>query len=193
MTHLILFSAEVTPSGELSALDRVPRPYLLNKAVTAATKYGRKLLFCIGGNGRSAGFGPVVKSAAARKTFISGLVKLCKDKKFHGIDYNWEYPGYAFGRGYDEAQTKEDYAGLAKLLAETRTAFEEHSLVLTMSYYPDGRQEKLLKEIRAPAHVHLMHMMSYDQPGAQHSSEPCARWRRQNRRCKEKEPAEDTF
>jgi len=104
-------------------------------------------------------------AAAARKNFISKLISLCKEKNFHGIDYNWEYPGYVFGRGYDDAQTKEDYAGLKLLLAETRTAFEKHSLVLTMSYYPDERQERLLKEIKAPAAVDLMHMMSYDQPG----------------------------
>ena len=45
---------------------------------------------------------------------------------------------------------------------------------VTMAYYPDGRQEPLLAAEGAPRYVELFHMMSYDQPGAQHSSEPCA-------------------
>ena len=72
-------------------------------------------------------------------------------------------PGYEFGRGYDEAETKKDYAGLYELLGETAAAFEAAGLVLTLAYYPDGRQEQLLA--KAAHHVSLMHMMSYDAPG----------------------------
>lgn len=32
------------------------------------------------------------------------------------MDYNWEYPGYVFGRGYDEQQLLKDKEGFAKLL-----------------------------------------------------------------------------
>ena len=33
------------------------------------------------------------------------------------MDYNWEYPGYAFGTGYKaEAEVDADYAGLRALL-----------------------------------------------------------------------------
>ena len=36
---------------------------------------------------------------------------------FDGVDYNWEYPGYAFGTGYKaEAEVDADYAGLRALL-----------------------------------------------------------------------------
>lgn len=165
VTHLILFSIEVSPTGELSALDRVPRNYLLKKALTASKRYERKLMICVGGNGRSAGFSPVVKSATARQRFISNLVKLCKEKQLDGVDYNWEYPGFTFGRGYDEAALKTDYAGFTRLLDETRAEFDKHGLVLTLAYYPDGRQEQLLLEAKADQKAHLLHSMSYDQPG----------------------------
>ena len=67
---------------------------------------------------------------------------------------------------------------LQALLRETKAAFDEEAavrrlkapLVITMAYYPDGRQEQLLHDGGAEPSVDLFHMMSYDQPGAQHSS-----------------------
>eukprot|EP00439_Symbiodinium_sp_Y106_P081259 s72_g20.t1 len=109
-----------------------------------------------------------------------------------GVDYNWEYPGYRFGQGYlSEEEVNADYKGLSKLVFSTRAMFAKHkwnSKVITMAYYPDGRQEQLLKEHRAPERRHgqsttsierpaaeswvvdLLHMMSYDQGGGHHSS-----------------------
>merc|ERR1712032_416508 len=52
VTHLIFFSIEVTPEGNLAALDRLPRKALREEARSHCSK----LLICIGGNGRSAGF-----------------------------------------------------------------------------------------------------------------------------------------
>jgi GH18 family chitinase len=62
------------------------------------------------------------------------------------VDYNWEYPGYTFGQGYNDAQTTKDYAGFNALLKETKTAFDAAGLLLTLAYYPDGKQENLLRE-----------------------------------------------
>ena len=77
VTHLILFSIEVAPSGALAALDRLPRAELMREARAAATASGTKLLLCIGGNGRSAGFSPMVASEAKRTRFIAALLALC--------------------------------------------------------------------------------------------------------------------
>ena len=174
VTHLILFSLEIAPDGSLSALDRIPRPELLKQARSAATRHGTQLMICFGGNGRSAGFSPMVRDAHARARFISELVKLCDKHDFDGVDYNWEYPGYDFGRGYlPDSELRADYDGLGKLLRETRAAFSEGSArarSITMAYYPDGRQEQLLFEHDAHRYVNLLHMMSYDQGGEQHSS-----------------------
>ena len=38
----------------------------------------------------------------------------------------------------------QDYAGLHLLLEETHTAFAPSGRVITMAFYPDGRQERLL-------------------------------------------------
>ena len=51
------------------------------------------------------------------------LSKLLEKKKLDGVDYNWEYPGYAFGRGYlSEAEVRADYEGLHRLLEEIHAA-----------------------------------------------------------------------
>lgn len=173
VTHLIFFSLEVGPGGGLAALDRLPRKELLDEARAAADASGRKLLMCIGGNGRSAGFAPMVASKKARRNFIQKLKKLCALKRFDGVDLNWEYPGYTFGRGYasDEVVAKE-YKGLRLLLEEMAAAFGDQ-LTVTLAYYPDGRQEKLLRGIGAEQHVSLLHAMSYDQ-GSRHSTWECA-------------------
>ena len=89
VTHLILFSLEIAPDGSLAALDRIPRPELLKQARAAATRHGTQLLICFGGNGRSAGFSPMVRDAHARTRFVRELVKLCDAHDFDGVDYNW--------------------------------------------------------------------------------------------------------
>ena len=47
-THLILFSLEVGPGGEITALDRLPRADLLELAREAATRHRTALLICFG-------------------------------------------------------------------------------------------------------------------------------------------------
>jgi len=168
VTHLIFFSLEVTPKGGLAARDRMPRSKLLQAAREAADAHGTKLLICVGGNGRSAGFSSAVASAKARARFVGELLKLCQKNGLDGVDLNWEYPGYAFGSGYQpEAAVARDYRGLHLLIKELREAFGPEGLTLTLAYYPDGRQERLLAEA-APL-VDAMHMMSYDQ-GGRHST-----------------------
>ena len=171
VTHLILFSIEVLPTGALSALDRMPRKELLQQARAAADETGTKLLICVGGNGRSAGFSSAVATAKSRRRFIKSLVQLCEKEGLDGVDLNWEYPGYQFGSGYQaQAAVDKDYRGLFLLMRELREALSASSRVLTMAYYPDGRQERLLMEGGAPQWVDAMHMMAYDQ-GGKHSTE----------------------
>ena len=78
--------------------------------------------------------------------------------------------GFTFGRGYhDDAAVARDYKGLRALLKLLRKAFEPSGRLITLAYYPDGRQERLLAEYDAPQYVDFMHAMSYDQQG-DHSS-----------------------
>ncbi|KAJ1451079.1 glycoside hydrolase superfamily [Pelagophyceae sp. CCMP2097] len=172
VSHLILFSAEVGPDGALAALDRIPRRPLLAEARAAAARHGTRLLLCFGGNGRSAGFAGMVADSASRATFVKKLVALLAERGLDGVDYNWEYPGYIMGRGYaDDSTTRREYAGLAALVRETRRAFDEspRPLALTLAYYPDGKQEVLLAASGVADDADLLHAMSYDAPGGQHS------------------------
>ena len=179
VSHIILFSLEMTSSGKITARDRFPRKELMGEATTAARRHGSKILLCFGGNGRSAGFSGMVSSRKSRKKFISSLMGYIVKYSLDGVDYNWEYPGYSFSSGYSDTDVVDkDYQGLLSLLKETRAVFDEYSkdatsgrrLEITLAYYPDGRQENLFKTLNAHKYADFMHMMTYDQHGAQHSS-----------------------
>jgi len=169
VTHLLLFSLEMAANGAIEAHDRIPRRELMEEARNASQRHGTELLLCFGGNGRSNGFSPMVRSKKTLKRFLKSLGRLMDELGLDGVDYNWEYPGYQFGRGYlsdDEVQA--DYKGLARLVRGTKKYFPTKTV--TLAYYPDGRQEELLKQYGVDQVVDLMHMMSYDAGGEQHSS-----------------------
>jgi len=173
VTHLIFFSLEVNPDGTIGAQDRLPDDYILKPTREMANKQGTKLLLCFGGNGRSAGFSQMVSSKATRARFLSEFLFLNDHYHFDGIDYNWEYPGYDFGSGYQNDELlKADYRGFLKLVRETKELFkkQDKEMIVTLAYYPDGKQEKLLYKFGFHKHVDYMHSMSYDQKGRQHSS-----------------------
>ena len=128
------------------------------------------MLICIGGNGRSAGFPRTVASPKHRAHFIGLLLKLTERYNLDGVDYNWEYPGFEFGKGYsDAAAIERDYEGLAKLVRETHSAFAPSGRLVSLAYYPDGRQEDFLRQGGVAPYLAAMHMMTYDQ-GARHST-----------------------
>lgn len=85
------------------------------------------------------------------------------------MDLNWEYPGYSFGSGYgDVKKIEKDYHGLVELMKGLRKKLGKDKII-TMAYYPDGRQEQLLLEKQAPLYIDLFHMMTYDQSKGHHS------------------------
>jgi hypothetical protein len=138
-------------------------------------------LICFGGNGRSEGFSAMVRRKNARAAFVENLLALCAKHRFDGVDLNWEYPGYVFGRGYDDEETKKDYAGLFKLVPMISEAFRPLGLVLTMAYYPDRKQEEYIVKGGLHEYMDLMHMMSYVQklpkpPPATPGSRLCVCW-----------------
>ena len=84
-----------------------------------------------------------------------------------------EYPGYDFRSGYASNDAVEmDYYGLGMLLKETREAFGygNSARVLSMAYYPDGRQEQLLNKHNAHTYIDFFNIMSYDQQSIGHHS-----------------------
>mmetsp|Transcript_23123 Transcript_23123/g.58996 ORF Transcript_23123/g.58996 Transcript_23123/m.58996 type:complete len:349 (+) Transcript_23123:58-1104(+) len=166
VTQLILFSLEVQPMGRLTAYDRLPRTQLMAEARAATRAAGTQLLVCVGGNGRSNGFSAAVAKADRRVRFVEDLVKLCDKYELDGVDLNWEYPGYRFDTGYqNDAAVAADYKGLRKLLKLLYEAFAPAGRIITMAYYPDGKQERLFVEHGYARYVANMHSMVYDQPG----------------------------
>jgi chitinase len=170
VNQLILFSLEVSPIGRLQAFDRLPRRELMAEARAATRAAGSKLLVCIGGNGRSAGFSPAVANKEKRARFVESLVSLADKYDLDGVDLNWEYPGYDFRSGYaSDDILQKDYKGLKLLLKGLHAAFEPAGRIITIAYYPDGKQERLFVEHGFGRYVAAMHMMSYDQ-GGRHST-----------------------
>eukprot|EP00949_MAST-11_sp_MAST-11-sp1_P002496 g2496.t1 len=168
-SHLIFFSLEMVADGRLLGFERMPSQSVIAEARRACSRHGSELLICFGGNGRSAGFAKMTASKKSRSAFISNVMQLLEEHGLHGVDLNWEYPGYQFGRGYlSSAIVDKEYDGLRHLLLEMRKAFGS-KFTLTLAYYPDSRQERLLKEISAPQLVDFMHAMAYDAGGGQHS------------------------
>lgn len=164
VTHLIFFSLEVQHDGLLGAMERIPRRSLREEART----HCQKMLICVGGNGRSAGFSAAVSTRNRRRAFINALLSLCQTAGLDGVDINWEYPGYRFGHGYqDDDVVARDYRGLGLLLKEAREAFRPSGRLITLAYYPDGRQERMLAPMAK--YVDAMHIMAYDQ-GGRHST-----------------------
>jgi GH18 family chitinase len=166
LTHLVFFSAEPSASGALVGLDRLPDAETLAAAKRAAARTGTKLLLCLGGNGRSSFFSAATATPAARGRLVAAVVAQLDAMGLDGVDYNWEYPGYAFGRGYDEAAVEAEWDALAALVRDTKAAGVG---VVSLAYYPDGRQERLLAARRLDTAADLLHAMAYDKPGAQHS------------------------
>lgn len=109
------------------------------------------------------------RSPPARRRFIRQLRTLLDAHSLDGVDYNWEYPGYDFRRGYlPDDEVDADYDGLMHLLRETREAFPAGTI--TLSYYPDGRQERLLVAGGAPKWVDVFTAMAYDSNNGPHST-----------------------
>lgn len=166
VNQLILFSLEVQPSGRLAAKDRLPRPELLAEARAATRAAGSKLIICIGGNGRSAGFSRAVSKKDSRALFVEQLVALCEQHDLDGVDLNWEYPGYDFKTGYaSDAVLERDYKGLRDVVKKLHAALAPAGRIVTLAYYPDKKQEALIMQHDLHRYVANMHMMAYDQRG----------------------------
>ncbi|CAE7573304.1 Cht2, partial [Symbiodinium microadriaticum] len=105
----------------------------------------------------------------ARVKFVKNVRKLVRKNNLDGVDYNWEYPGYQFGSGYgSDVEVMKDYEGLQRLVQDTRRAMPNKTL--SMAYYPDSRQERIILQLGIPSLLDYMHIMSYDQSGEHHSS-----------------------
>ena len=151
VTDVLLFSIEPEASGALSASRVTPEHIARLQAMKAA--HGTRLLICLGGWGRSAGFGPMATDVVARRLFIENLTRYCLDNGFGGADYDWEFP---------ENDAERD--AYSRLIVETKRAFESHGLLVTTAL---NKWQSL--DADAYAALDRIHVMAYDME-ARHST-----------------------
>ena len=144
LTDIIFFGIEPPEGGALPDLPVPPAQIERARALKAQLK--TRLLLCVGGWGRSEHFPAVASDDEARARLIESLKSFCKKHNFDGIDYDWEHP-----------KNEAAMADYVRLLAETRTAFKEDGLLVTIALAswqdigPEGY-----------AAVDRVHLMSYD-------------------------------
>jgi len=84
-----------------------------------------KVLLSIGGwNEGSTKYSKMASQASSRKIFIDSCVQFLQRFGFEGLDLDWEYPAHRGGN-------PEDQENHALLLAEMRTEFDKHQLMIT--------------------------------------------------------------
>lgn len=151
VTDLVLFSAELSPSGDLDTARLKGAPWA--KIRQFKTQRSIRLILAIGGWERSANFAAVCHSKEGRKRMIDSVIKTCLRERLDGIDLDWEHP-----------QSKEEEEDYATLMEDLRRAFEPHGLLLSVTMAGwQGLPE------RGFAAVDRVHLMSYDHPG-EHST-----------------------
>jgi len=154
LTHLILFSLEVSPDGTLEALDRMPNQNQLQLIQEGSQKYGTKVVMSLGGYGRTNGFASAVQPKN-REHFLNQLRALCTTNRFHGIDFNWEYP-----------TNQKEWVHLFETMSEFK---KTTGLLVTIAIYPG--QEKILASYGQYVDpLDAIHVMAYDQVPGEHSS-----------------------
>jgi chitinase len=147
LTDLIFFSIEPTVTGglDLSHL----KPEQLTALRDWKQRYHLRLLIALGGWGRSAGFGPMATNVGARGRFIQALTQFCAENQFDGADFDWEHP-----------QDAAEEAAYARLLAETKQAFQPHGRLVSVTM---AAWQKLPKDgLEAADRVQVM---AYDHDG----------------------------
>ena len=151
LTDLVYFSIQPDKSGELD-LDHLDQPSF-EKLRQLTRKYKVRLSICVGGWGRSQGFSTMAPDQKLRQDFIHQLTNFCLRQDLDGVDFDWEFP-----------QNREEVIAYERLLVETKTAFQQHRLLVTVAV---GCHMCLSLPIYEA--IDYIHLMSYDH-SAQHST-----------------------
>lgn len=109
-------------------------------------KSGCRVLFTVGGWDKSEGFAVLAGDPQLRTRFIHDAQEFCRWNGFDGIDYDWEHP-----------EGDEQVRAFGELLAETRSEFARHELMVTIAQA--GWQSL---DFKAYESVDRVHLMAYD-------------------------------
>jgi len=142
VTHLIFFSWEINEkTGALkdtnrfdSILEKLPR------------KKPCKYIVAIGGDGRSAGFGPMAKDSTKRETFVKDLKRF--SDYVDGLELNWQYPS-----------NMQDVENLGKLVEEIKLAIPRWQI--SMAIPPTRDFARVLRVVKLDKLVDYFHIMLY--------------------------------
>jgi len=144
LTCLIYFGLKPQSDGRITAS---PLSAAVLTKLNRIQRLSRcQMLIAAGGWERSEGFSALAGNQAARSRFIAGVQAFCRQHGFDGIDYDWEHPKGA-------AQL----ASYVRLLTETKAAFREHGLLVTVA-------QASWQNLGAEAYgaVDRVHLMAYD-------------------------------
>lgn len=124
VTDLVYFGIEPTGAGGVPDSPISEKHLAQLKAITEQA--GCRLLLCVGGGNRSAGF-PALVDRRRRAAFVDRLCQYCRDNGFQGVDFDWEFPE-------GDAQL----AAYVALVRETRSKLPAEALVtVAQSPYRD--------------------------------------------------------
>ena len=146
VTDLVFFSARVNAAGRLD-FGKI-KPDHLKKMAAWKKEHRIRLLLCVGGWERSAGFSKAAENEMSRREFAKSLEAYCIKNQFDGVDLDWEHPA-------NDLET----AQYGLLLQEVKTRFAPRKLLLTIAMA--GWQMLPREGISA---VDRIHLMAYDAP-----------------------------
>jgi len=151
LTDIIYFSISPKASGEFDTSKLNEKAIRKLQALAKQNKV--RILICIGGWGKSKGFGPMATNENRRRNFIRDLTKFCRKHGFAGADFDWEFP-----------KSKAEKEAYSILLTETKNAFKPHGMIVTVAV---GQNKQLTAD--AYQAVDYVHLMSYDH-GVKHAT-----------------------
>ena len=144
LTDLIYFG--LVPSKDGTIPDAAVSASVLGKLHEIKRVAECRLLICVGGWERSDNFSAIAGSRATRLRFISSLSMFCRDNGFDGVDFDWEHPKDA-----------REIADFGQLVAETRTAFADKRLLVTVAQAGWQDLGKIVYN-----NADRVHLMAYD-------------------------------
>lgn len=151
LTDIIYFSAEPRSDGTLDTSRLTPES--MQALHELKVQYDIRVHISIGGWERSSGFAAMAANAKTRGNFVEHLTVYALENDLDGVDFDWEFPE-------DDLQLQ-DYISLLK---ETKSAFEPHGLLVSVTLSPDFKET-----LGSYAIVDRIHIMSYDR-GPYHST-----------------------
>ena len=145
LTDVILFSVGVKPGGALD-LDLLGEERA-KKFVARVHSLGDKaprVLICVGGGGRSAGFRDAARSPNSRMAFATAVNNVLRTLSADGVDLDWEAP-----------QNQAEIDAYALLIEETKRALGASLVTVAVHVGQD-------LGTRAWKAVDRIHLMAYD-------------------------------